>query len=210
VDDVPAVLDASLAGRGEAAGYVITPRRARVVDPFVWSRQGVLVTREAMLMRTGLLTRTLDVVPHGRTQSVGISQGPIERRLGIANLHMHTVPGPGLPTVPHLDQDQAARITFDAAARARQARGREDLSEWAERVGVPDGESGDVADGGSNVGGVNDPARPGPAADGADGANGPDVANVPTGGDGTDRRRGPAGGTWLPAREGEGPAGTAR
>jgi putative membrane protein len=203
VDDVPAV-------RGEAAGYVITPRRARVVDPFVWSRQGVLVTREAMLMRTGLLTRTLDVVPHGRTQSVGISQGPIERRLGIANLHMHTVPGPGLPTVPHLDQDQAARITFDAAARARQARGREDLSEWAERVGVPDGESGDVADGGSNVGGVNDPARPGPAADGADGANGPDVANVPTGGDGTDRRRGPDGGTWLPAREGEGPAGTAR
>ncbi|MGO1834571.1 MAG: PH domain-containing protein [Actinomycetaceae bacterium] len=212
VDDVPAVLDASLAGRGEAAGYAITPRRARVIDPFVWSRQGLLVTREAMLMRAGLLTRTLDVVPHGRTQSVGISQGPIERRLGIANLHMHTVPGPGIPTVPHLDQDQAAQITFDAAAWARQARGREGLAEWAERVGVPDGGSGDVADGGSDAGGTNDPARPGPAVDGVDGADGPDGADGAHGasaGDGSDRRRGPDGGTWLPAREGQGPSGTA-
>ncbi|MGO1509157.1 MAG: PH domain-containing protein [Actinomycetales bacterium] len=178
-DDLPAVLDASLDGSGDAAGFLTSPRRARWLDPMAWRRQGVLVTREAILLRSGWLNRVLEVVPHGRTQSVGITQGPVERRLRIADLHMHTVLGPGQPSVHHLDETDALALLSHQAERARDARHREGPEEWARRVSVlPDVKTGE-------------PGVPeGQARVGPDG-----VASVPA------PSRGPDGGGWSPTHE---------
>ncbi|GAA1651895.1 PH domain-containing protein [Georgenia ruanii] len=134
VDDPQAVLDAALEGEGDAAGFLTSPARARTLDPLVWRRSGLRITRTALLVRRGRLTRQLDVVPHERTQSLALKQGPLERRFGLAGLHAHSVPGPVVPVAHHLDAQVAGRVLLEQAQRARTARAHEGPEEWLRRV----------------------------------------------------------------------------
>jgi putative membrane protein len=122
IDDPAAVLDAALHGRDQDGGFTSAPRSARWVDPIGWRRRGVLVTDRALLTRSGRIFRQVDVVPHERTQSLGLSQGPLQRRLGLATFVLHTTPGPVAPRVSHLDGAVAAALMDEQAARARAAR----------------------------------------------------------------------------------------
>ena len=142
VEDPAAVLDAALEGQGEDVGFRTSPRRARWLDPFIWRRTGLRITDTALLMRSGRFNRTMTVVPHERTQSLGLQQGPMERRMGLADLVAHTVPGPVNARVPHLDAGYAGMVLREQADRARTARAVEGPEEWMLRVGVPARESG--------------------------------------------------------------------
>lgn len=130
VDDPRAAVDAGLSGLDDAGGYTAAPRRARWVDPVGWRRHGVLVTRRALLLRSGRLWRQLDVVPHERTQSLGLEQGPVQRRLGVASVVAHSTPGPVAPRVEHLDAMVASALLDEQAARARQARRAAGPEQW--------------------------------------------------------------------------------
>ena len=130
VDDPVAALTAGLDGVGDEGGYTAAPRRARWVDPVGWRRHGVLVTERALLLRRGRFWRRLDVVPHERTQSLGMAQGPIQRWLRVASVVAHSTPGPVAPRVEHLDQAVAARLLDEQAARARQARRSAGPEQW--------------------------------------------------------------------------------
>ncbi len=44
--------------------------------------------------REGWFTRRVHVVPHARVQSLRVSQGPYQRMLGLADLHVDSPPGP--------------------------------------------------------------------------------------------------------------------
>lgn len=136
VDDPTAVVDAGLTGTLDDGGFLHSPRSARWVDPVAWRRNGLLITRTALLMRHGRLTRTLVIVPHERTQSLAIQQGPWERRLGLADFRADSVPGPVRPVAPHLPAGIATHILFEQASRARVARSKEGPEEWMRRVGV--------------------------------------------------------------------------
>lgn len=136
VDDTPAVLDAALTGSGPGAGFITSPRRARWIDPFTWRRNALTITRRGMLMRTGRFVRRLTIVPHERSQSLGIDQGPIERSLRIANFRVDSVRGSIYPRARHLDEITALAVLQDQAERARTARGQESEEEWRRRVGV--------------------------------------------------------------------------
>jgi putative membrane protein len=130
------VVEAGLVGTSSAPspdGYLTVPRRARWVDPFAWRRTGVRVTREALLIRRGVVSRTLDVVPHARTQSLAVTQGPLERRLGLATFELHSTQGPVVPSVPHLAGDVAARLLADQSIRAETARAASGPERWMER-----------------------------------------------------------------------------
>ncbi|GAA4626908.1 PH domain-containing protein [Cellulomonas oligotrophica] len=122
VDDPLAALDAALGGTGDDGGFTPAPRRARWVDPVSWRSHGVLVTRTALVMRSGRFWRTVVVVPHERTQSLGVGQGPVQRRLGLATFEAHSTPGPIVPTVQHLDAAAVRALLDEQSARARQAR----------------------------------------------------------------------------------------
>ena len=141
VDDPRELLDAALEGSGEHAGFRTSPRRARWLDPITWRRNGLRITRTALLMRSGRLTRSLAVVPHERTQSLAVRQGPLERRLGLADLHAHSVPGPVTPVAFHLDEGLALAVLTEQAERARTARAAEGPEEWMRRVEVPRGQA---------------------------------------------------------------------
>lgn len=140
--DPVGLLEAGLTGRTgdaeDAAGYVGAPRSARWLDPLVWRRHGVAVSERALLIRTGRWTRQLVLVPHERTQSLGLDQGPVQRRLGLASLVAHSTPGPISPRVHHLASGTALRLLTEQAERARVARAGSGPERWMEkRVAQP-------------------------------------------------------------------------
>ncbi|MFC8800537.1 PH domain-containing protein [Promicromonospora sp. NPDC057138] len=134
VDEPRRVLDAGLDGdsRTESA-YVAASRRTRILDPVAWRRNGFTVTGRALLLRRGRMVKVLDVVPHERTQSLGLSQGPWQRRLGVASFQVHSTEGPVHPEVPHLDAADAAQLMAEQARRARTARAAAGPERWMER-----------------------------------------------------------------------------
>ena len=69
-----------------------------------WRAWGYREGEDELHVRHGHLVRARTVVPFGRVQHIDISQGPVERRFGLATLILHTagtrgasVPLPGLP-----------------------------------------------------------------------------------------------------------------
>lgn len=69
------------------------PRRARWLAPLARSILGFGYTDEFVTSRDGLLSRRVVVVPLSRIQSVRVVQGPLQRRLGLASLHVDTAGG---------------------------------------------------------------------------------------------------------------------
>jgi putative membrane protein len=123
---LPQVSDESLAalvtGRGADGGFTGAPRRAWLLDPFQWRRRGVLAGERALFIRGGWLTHELAVVPHERTQSLGVRQGPLQRARHLGSLVVHSTPGPVRPVAANLDADAALDLLDQQAERARQYR----------------------------------------------------------------------------------------
>lgn len=155
VDDPVAVVDAALTGTDEAHGFAVAPRRARWVDPLGWRRHGVLVTQRALVIRRGRWWRQVDVVPHERTQSLGLQQGPLQRRLGLASFVVHSTPGPVSPDIAHLDADVVVALLDEQSERARTARASEGPEQWMRKAAAPVVVAGQV--------GAVEPAQSGPA-----------------------------------------------
>ena len=70
-----------------------------------------------LLVRHGLLFRTLVVVPYGRMQYVDVEAGPVDRRFGIATLQLHTASASTDAVIPGLPPEEAARLRDRLAAR---------------------------------------------------------------------------------------------
>lgn len=128
------VVEAGLTGSQAEFGYIVAPARARPLDPIGYRRIGVRITGQALLLRAGVLHHCLDVVLHARTQSLSLSQGPFQRRLGLASFVLHSTPGPVKPQVKHLDAGVAARLLHDQSLRARQARQDARSERWMEQL----------------------------------------------------------------------------
>lgn len=120
--------------QGRADGYTCAPRASRWLDPVGWRRHGVAVTERALVLRSGRLRRSLVLVPHERTQSLGLEQGPVQRRLGVATVVAHSTPGPVAPRIEHLAADVAGRLLDEQAERARRARATSGPERWMEQV----------------------------------------------------------------------------
>lgn len=99
-----------------------SPRRARWLSWFDfwtlrygWNDQ-VLVTEHGWLMWER------DIVPHAKTQSVRIQQGPAQHRLQLADVHVHTPKGPVNAVAHQLDEADARSLALTQLDRARAAR----------------------------------------------------------------------------------------
>lgn len=118
----PELVEAGLTGRDGDAGYLASPRSARWLDPIGWRRRGVRVTATVLLVRRGVLVRELDLVPHARTQSLGLEQGPLQRRLGLVSFVLHSTRGPISPWARHLSAAAGAALLEQQSERAMSAR----------------------------------------------------------------------------------------
>ncbi len=99
-------------------GYVSAPRAARWVDPLGWRRRGVYACDSLLVLRHGFFTRQVDLVPHARSQSLTVYQGPWQRKLGLASFAVHSTPGPVRPRADHLAARDAAELLHAQAERA--------------------------------------------------------------------------------------------
>lgn len=126
---------AGAAGSGaDDGGFVTTPRRARPLAPLGWRRNGFTATDTALLIRSGRWWRHLVVVPHQRTQSMALEQGPLARRFRLVDLVLHTTAGPVSPRLIQAGLDEGRALLDAQAARARAARKRQTSEHWLAQV----------------------------------------------------------------------------
>jgi membrane protein YdbS with pleckstrin-like domain len=78
---------------------------------------GYAEQEDDLLIRTGVMFRTLVVVPYGRMQYVDVQAGPLDRALGLARVQLHTA-SPGTDAaIPGLPPEEAARLRERLASR---------------------------------------------------------------------------------------------
>lgn len=114
-----------------ALTWVHAPRRAWKRSWIQWPNLAAGWDEHTFAIRRGRITRHLCALPHARTQSVRWTQGPWERVLDLASMHVDITPGPVTITALHLDSDQARTIATYQANAARQGRQTDRSLHWA-------------------------------------------------------------------------------
>jgi putative membrane protein len=106
----------------DAVALAGLPARARWVRPIGWRFAACGADERVFVSKRGRLRRELDVIAHGKAQSLRLSSGPIRRRLGLATVHLDSTPGPVRVHAPDRDAVEARRIVEAQAERDRSAR----------------------------------------------------------------------------------------
>src|SRR5690554_3885316 len=115
-EEMMRLLEDGLTAKGtEGDGFVNSPRRAAWLRWFSWQRNGFAITPDAILLRQGVVWRTLVVVPAPRVQSVSVSQGPLYRLCRLASIQLHTVAGPISAELGAVDRDAALSFFTEVA-----------------------------------------------------------------------------------------------
>ena len=72
-----------------------------------------------LLVRRGIMWRSIVVVPYGRLQYVDVHAGPVDRIFGIARVQLHTASAGTDAVIPGLPPQEAARLRDRLAARGQ-------------------------------------------------------------------------------------------
>lgn len=88
---------------------VVVPRQVRAI--------GYAERDDDLLIRSGVLFRSLVVVPYGRMQFVDVQAGPLDRWGGVAKVQLHTASPSSDAVIPGLPPEEAARLRDRLAAR---------------------------------------------------------------------------------------------
>lgn len=118
----------------DAAGFTRAPRSAVWLRPFSFHRTGYRLTDEVAILRSGAVWRRVAVVPLARIQSIGVQQGPLQRLLGLASAHVHTVAGPVTPTVPVMSAADGMVLFERLASAGVRAAARDASHLWGRRA----------------------------------------------------------------------------
>lgn len=115
---------------GDSVRLTRAPRRARWLRPVTWRSIACGADDSIFVAKRGVLRRELDLIRHEKTQSVRLTQGPIQRRLRLATIHVDSARGPVHVHVPAWDADDARAIVEAQAERARRARRAAGPERW--------------------------------------------------------------------------------
>lgn len=127
----PLIFEHGVLGPTADDPFVNTPRRARWLRPLSWRRNGAFLTPDALFLRRGMVWRKLALFPLARMQSLGITQGPVDRGLRVANLQVHTVPGRVSGSLGIIDRDDAVTLFERTEAAAIVAAASDRSHRWA-------------------------------------------------------------------------------
>lgn len=106
----------------EALPFESAPTQARWRSPITWRSLACAITPQVIATREGRITLRTSIAPHARVQSVRVTQGPWERRLGLASLHADVAPGPVEVVGRHLSADRVGSLAQEEAELMRRAR----------------------------------------------------------------------------------------
>jgi putative membrane protein len=123
----PRQLAEALVGRVLGGGLPVAaapvPERARWRAPLSRRRLRAGLDDRHLVTTSGVLTTTTDVVPLAKVQSLRLTAGPWQQRLGLTTLHVDTA-GRRLPGAKahHRDAAEAAALLDELSRRTRAAR----------------------------------------------------------------------------------------
>ena len=80
----------------------LIPRQVRAM--------GYALAEDEFLIRKGIMFRSLTLIPFGRIQYVEVSEGPIARAFGIAEVKLHTASAETSGTLNGVPSLEAARL----------------------------------------------------------------------------------------------------
>lgn len=106
----------------DALEWVGQPRAAKWLTPLNFKFRAWSQNLDVLASRRGALGRRIDLVPYARMQSMSISKGPLQRKLGLAILEPHITSGPVHVQAGYLPGDYAPVLLQQVAGRARHAR----------------------------------------------------------------------------------------
>lgn len=112
--------------------WVHAPRRAWKRSWIQWPNLAAGWDEHTFAIRRGRITRHLAALPHARTQSVRWTQGPWERSLNLASMHVDITPGPVTVSALHLDSEDARALALSQANAAREGRLLDRSAHWAD------------------------------------------------------------------------------
>ncbi|MGH3355462.1 MAG: PH domain-containing protein [Nocardioidaceae bacterium] len=98
------------------------PRAARLFRPVGWRYLGVGADQNVVVTTLGWVQRRTDIVPHRKTQSIRVRQGPLQRRLGLVDVRFQTTPGPVDAVARHRPVAELPEWVTDQLERAARAR----------------------------------------------------------------------------------------
>ena len=110
----------TLGGAGVAASLVVVAVVAAVAVRATARRAaawGWAERHDDLLVRRGVLVRRLVVVPYGRLQLVDVTQGPLQRALGLSAVQLHTAAAASDAYLPGLPEADAALLRDHLARR---------------------------------------------------------------------------------------------
>lgn len=96
-------------------------RGARLFAPIGWRYRSVTASPGVVIATTGWIQRTTSRVPHRKSQSVELRQGPLQRWRGVATVEIHTPPGPVDADGDHLADAEARSLWVAQVERTRTA-----------------------------------------------------------------------------------------
>ncbi|HEX6485460.1 MAG TPA: PH domain-containing protein [Nocardioidaceae bacterium] len=94
----------------EAVELRPVPHRARWAAPVTHRFLSVGTDEHLVVSREGWFSRRTHAAPQPRIQSVRLTQGPWQRRLGLADVHVDSPPGPTTVRARHRDAAEARRL----------------------------------------------------------------------------------------------------
>ncbi len=142
--DLSLIYEHGILGPQDGDPYTNTPRRARLLRLLSWKRNGFALADRALLLRRGVVWRSVTVLPYARMQSLGLHQGPLRRALRAATARVHTVSGPVSGALGAIDRDAAQTLFADVSTRAISAAAADRSHRWAgeeDAGGAPDAAS---------------------------------------------------------------------
>lgn len=113
-------------------GFVRVSPRSKLFAPLSWRRKAILLTDTCVIIRRGWWWRAAAVVPYERIQSVHLTQGPLDRKLGTTTLTLDLVEA--MPPLSGLHSDDAAALESAISERALRRREAEALDRWLARA----------------------------------------------------------------------------
>lgn len=87
----------------------LIPRQVRAI--------GYAEADDDLVIRKGIMFRSLRIVPYGRMQFVDVQQGPVDRWLGISEVKLFTASASTDATLPGLPSEEAGRLRDRLTAR---------------------------------------------------------------------------------------------
>lgn len=104
-----------------SVGLLLAASLPVVVPGRKYRSWGYRASEDELHVKSGLWVRGRTAVPYGRVQHIDLSQGPVERRYGVATLTLHTAgTRNSAVSLPGLDLEEAERMRDEIRARIRQ------------------------------------------------------------------------------------------